>query len=189
MKENGFCFQLRQRGLDKATVGETMKKNWSRIFLILWFLGSGGVEFSWASGKKAEAEASKPTGFTRVQVWWEFSSEPEKINGDTLVPPYTEIFLVIGSKPEEKLRIGKYLGNPYIHENLEGPHLPKEARSAVLSCWTWYAGAGDEFFVFQKGRSLVVKWRPLDEGMKRPAKIKAILTKKLDKNVVVEARE
>jgi hypothetical protein len=81
------------------------------------------------------------------------------------------------------------MGNPNIHEELEGPHLPKEARSAVLSCWTWYAGAGDEFFVFQKGRSLVVKWRPLDEGMKHPAKIKVILTKKLDKNVIIVARE
>jgi hypothetical protein len=177
----------RQRRLLQSEGRKAMKKKWPGIFLTLLFLGSTGVELPWAAEKGAEA--AKQASPTKVQVWWEFRTEPEKQDGDTLVPPYTEIFLVIGSKPEERLRIGRYMGNPYIHEELEGPHLPKEARNAVLSCWTWYAGAGDEFFVFQKGRSLVVKWRPLDEGMKRPAKIKAILTKKLDKNVAVEARE
>jgi hypothetical protein len=166
-----------------------MKKKWLRIFLIVVLFGNAGVAWSWAAGTDAAAAPDQQASPTRVQVWWEFRTEPEKSGGDTLAPPYTEIFLVIGSKPEERLRLGRYMGNPNIHEELTGPHLPKEARFAVLSCWTWYAGAGDEFLVFQKGRHLVVKWRPLDEGRQRPSRLKVILTKQLARNVAVAARE
>ena len=152
-------------------------------------LGGIGLAVPGEAEKDPAVEAGKQAGTAKVPIWWEFRTEPEKQDDGGLVPPYTEIFLVIGGKPEEKLRLGRYMGNPNIHEELEGPHLPKEARKAVLSCWTWYAGAGDEFFVFQKGRSLVVKWRPLDEGRRWPARLKAILTKKLDKNVVLINRD
>jgi hypothetical protein len=136
-----------------------------------------------------EARVGQPATPARLQVWWEFRTETEKMSDGLVTPPYTEIFLVIGGKPPERVRIGRYQGTPNIRDELEGPHLPKEVRDAVLSCWTWYAGAGDELFVLQQGRSLVVKWRPLDEQMARSSRLKTIRTITLEKNVEVEARD
>jgi hypothetical protein len=137
--------------------------------------------------------AGEKAGKMKVPIWWEFQTEPEKFgekpDDSGVKPPLTEVFLVLGRKPEEKMRIGRYMGDPYIHEDLKGSHLPREARHAILSCWTWYAGGGDELFVFQRGQTLEVKWRPIGEGMDRPAQLKTIMTKKLGSGVELEGRK
>jgi hypothetical protein len=95
----------------------------------------------------------------------------------------TEVFLVIGGEPEERLRIGKYMGDPHVLEDPEGQQaLPKDS---LMAYRFWYAGQGDDLFVMKKGRSLQVMWRPVGEGMEKPARPNILKTKELGKDVIV----
>jgi hypothetical protein len=180
-------------GLTDLTPGEQAKFAWMRFKVQLSWPPQGEAEPAGAPAAAAdpvpapkEPKTDKKAVKKKVPIWWEFSVTEGK-SGDLEVP-FTEVWLVIADEPEEKLKIGRYMGNPHIRQELEGPHLPKEARRALLNCMMWYAGGGDELYVFQTGRSLLVKWRPIGEGLERPVKLKTLKTKKFSEDVTVEGR-
>jgi hypothetical protein len=173
-------------GLDNLIPDKQAKFAWMRFKVELAWQPEAdpGYAVKEAIPADEKPQAGKEAHKKKLPLWWEFHIEESKELGYEI--PFTEVFLVIGGEPVEKLRIGRYVGTP--HELTE-EYFPREARAAILACRLFYAGQGDDLFVFPKGRTLFVMWRPVGEGIDRTVRLKTLKTKILREPGELEARE
>ena len=84
---------------------------------------------------------------------WEFV--PAETSTEEL--PQTQAILIVNG---ERLTIGTYAGAQFVTP-AQGEGRGMEP--ALTSAGTWFAGGGDELYVYQEGNEIVVKHRTLDE--------------------------
>lgn len=173
-------------GLDNLIPNKQAKFAWMRFKVELAWQPEADPRYVDKEATPAEEkpQPGKEAYKKKLPLWWEFHIEESKKLGYEI--PLTEVFLVIGGEPVEKLRIGRYVGTP--HELTE-ESFPKQPRTAILACRLFYAGQGDDLFVLPKGRTLFVMWRPVGEGIDRPVRLKTLKTKILRVSWELEARE
>lgn len=94
-----------------------------------------------------------------IRIGWQFRSF-NKISEDNSEYPYTEVFLLIQGKENEKISLGSYIGDAWEVEDFTNRDLPPEVK---IACQSWYAGSGDNLCVTVEDKKLHVKWRLIEE--------------------------
>lgn len=95
----------------------------------------------------------------KIRIGWEFKNDI-KIENDMEVP-YTDIFLILDSETDKKIKVGRYIGYAFEIEEFINRDLPFDT---LLACQSWYAGGGDDLcVVYKENNTLSILWRPIYE--------------------------
>ena len=120
-----------------------------------------------------------------IKIGFEFNSF-EKDN-----MPYTEIFFKFLNESEEKTSVGTFVGQAYLIESFDDREFIN--KNSLIGCQVFYAGGGDNIFVYLEEEKLIVKHIEFvlgnDEVESSVLKEEVVLSRKIPDGAIVRKYE